>query len=462
VAAAQEVDLATVVERTLPAVVLVLNTQPDGQTVYGAGLLIEPSLVLTSQHVVSGAMTLGAMLYRPGRTSYTLMDGGLSRFLFENQADVTTAHEIAGDSTSDLALLRLDADTSGHATLPIARDPVKPGDRVLALGHPHESVWSFTQGVVGSIEQGAIQHDAAISHGSSGGPLLNARGEVVGINIAKVLSESHPLAFARPIALAARYLGDQSVGALPLDMSTPEATAVSCWRGQEIGRLEVGECFDWESAWEVFSEIASEAVRIAPAAARTRLRVQLADPHLKERWIEKRKQNVAAYFVDLCEKMNKSTEWEASAGPMPPELAQARAEAEREQAEMLRKHPELRGLYADRDNPPQLQARLRLGIRVDRVIYTAADHAWVELAGRNADGSIYRFSELYVKKENRWLQRCPPSAHDIEVLPSSFPPPLVTFASHRADSLAKLMRDPEHLSAAPPNARVRSVRPPKS
>jgi len=52
--------------------------------------------------------------------------------------------------------------------------------------------------VVGAIEKSAIQHDAAISHGSSGGPLLNSRGEVVGINIAKVLSEPRGLGFARP------------------------------------------------------------------------------------------------------------------------------------------------------------------------------------------------------------------------------------------------------------------------
>src|SRR5215471_16465477 len=282
----QDVELPVIVERSMPAVVLLLNTQADGSTVYGAGLLIEPGLVLTSQHVVAGATKLGAMLYRAGRTSYTPMDGGLSRFLFENHGDIIDAEEVGGDSTTDLAVVRLSTEAPPHVALPIAKDQVKPGDRILALGHPQETVWSFTQGVVGAIEQGAIQHDAAISHGSSGGPLLNTRGEVVGINIAKVVSEASGLAFARPISMAARYLGERSVAALPLDLSTPEAAAMSCWRAQEIGRLEVGDCFDWQSTWEMFVGVAEEAIRIEPPAVAERIRKNLQDPQFKERWIE--------------------------------------------------------------------------------------------------------------------------------------------------------------------------------
>src|SRR5262249_11328262 len=154
----------------------------------------------------------GAMLYRPGRSTYTPMDGGLSRFLFENQADVVAAREVAGDDTSDLALVKIEADTSRYPVLTLATEAPKPGDRVFALGHPQETGGPVTQGVVGAIQQGAIQHAAAISHGSSGGPLLNARGEVVGINVAKVVSEASGLAFARPIALASRYLGERSAG----------------------------------------------------------------------------------------------------------------------------------------------------------------------------------------------------------------------------------------------------------
>src|SRR5262245_20798330 len=65
-------------ERSLPAVVLLLNHRPDGKTVYGAGLVIDgEGRVLTNFHVVEGAVSLGAMLYDPRRTSYTAFDGGL-------------------------------------------------------------------------------------------------------------------------------------------------------------------------------------------------------------------------------------------------------------------------------------------------------------------------------------------------------------------------------------------------
>jgi hypothetical protein len=434
---AEEPKFAELVARSMPAVVLLLNTQADGAVKYGAGLLVGNGLVLTSQHVVADAKSLGAMLYEPRRTSYTPMDGGLSRYLFENQPDVVHAQMVAGDATSDLALIRLDAETSRYPTLPIARDPVKPGDRVLALGHPQETVWSFTQGVVGAIQQGAIQHDAQISHGSSGGPLLNARGEVVGINVAKVVSEASGVAFARPIALAARYLGDRSVAALPLDLSTPEAAALSCWRAQEIGRLEVGDCFDWEARWTMYVSIAEEAMRMASPQVRERLQAQLADPKFKERFIDQGKRSAAAYFIDP----KHFDEPTPSSGP--PELARARLEAQREEARVLREHPEMRGVFADQKDPQRFKVRLRLGIRIDRVVAVAPNRAWVQLAGRNPDGSLYRFSELYVKIGDRWLQRLPPAAADLPTLPKSFGPLLCSGTWYRAHKLESLLKNPD-------------------
>jgi hypothetical protein len=321
---------------------------------------------------------------------------------------------------------------------------------VLALGHPQETVWSFTQGVVGSLEQGAIQHDAAISHGSSGGPLLNARGEIVGINIAKVLGEPSGLAFARPISLAARYLGEGSVVALPLDLSSPEASAVSCWRAQEIGRVEVGDCFDWETDWDLFLEVEQDAERIVSPAARARMHAHMSDPGLKQRWLAKAKRHVTAYFAGPHK-----SEQSSPVFPVPPELAEMRARADRERQETLRRHPELKGIYddyANKVNPAQLQARLRLGIRVGRVSYADPGRAWVELVGRNTDGSLYRFSELYVKVGDRWLQRCPPLDSDAQQLPSSFAPPLQTLTWYRAHNLEKIISDPESFFAGIANA----------
>src|SRR3954466_7598509 len=61
-ALADEPRFAELVARSVPSVVLLLNTQTDGAVKYGAGLLVDRGLVLTSQHVVADAKTLGAML----------------------------------------------------------------------------------------------------------------------------------------------------------------------------------------------------------------------------------------------------------------------------------------------------------------------------------------------------------------------------------------------------------------
>jgi hypothetical protein len=442
-ASAEAPNFTDLIARSMPSVVLLLNTHADGTVTYGAGFLVGPSLVLTSEHVVASATKLGAMLYKAGRTSYTPMDGGLSRFLFENQADVLAAREVSGDSTSDIALMQLDVDTSGYPTLPMSEAEVKAGDRVIALGHPQELVWSFTQGMVGAIQQGAIQHDASISFGSSGGPLLSPQGEVVGINIAKVVSESPGLSFARPIGLAGRYLGPVT-SPVALDLSTPEAAALSCWRAQEIGRIETGNCFDWDTSFTVFRGIAEEALGMATPDVQTRLRAQMAAPDFRDRWIEDGKRHAAAYFISG---LTPPTE-KPALDVVPAGLARAKAAAQHEEQSVLREHPELRGLYAARKRPAFWQSRLRLGIRVERTSAIDDHRAWVELAGRNPDGSIYRISELYVKIDGRWLQRVPPLDEDMATLPRSFAPSISTPASHRAAKLEKLLRDPESLRAA--------------
>ena len=111
---------------------------------------------------------------------------------------------------------------------------------------------------------------------------------------------------------------------------------------------------------------------------------------------------------------------------------------ERQEARLLERHPELRGIRTD--SPAQLQERLRRGIRAGRVA-RSGDVAWVELVGKNPDGSLYGFSELYVLRGGRWLQRLPPTPEDEAQLPADFAPPLETFASYRAHKVAWLLSE---------------------
>jgi serine protease Do len=138
----------------------------------GSGVIIDPSgIVLTNNHVVAEA----------DEVTVRLGDG--------REVDVK---EIKTDERTDLAVLRLDTQES----LPAARlgdsDELEIGDWVLAVGNPFELEQTVSAGIIsgkgrslGRVERARfLQTDAAINPGNSGGPLVNLKGEVVGINTA--------------------------------------------------------------------------------------------------------------------------------------------------------------------------------------------------------------------------------------------------------------------------------------
>jgi S1-C subfamily serine protease len=166
--------------------------------VAGSGLIIDASgLVLTNAHVVFG---------RPAVT-VTLDDG-----------TVLPARMVGADPLFDLAVLRIPAPSKG--TLPIAKlgnsDNINVGEEVYAIGNPMGLDQTLTRGVVSAVNRllpGAswslteplIQTDAAINPGSSGGPLLNRCGEVIGITAA-VVPEAQNLGFAVPSNLVSSVI----------------------------------------------------------------------------------------------------------------------------------------------------------------------------------------------------------------------------------------------------------------
>ena len=153
----------------------VVQVRSSGQGV-GAGVIWPgDGLVLTNHHVVSGRR-------RRGNIRVALRDG---RTL---EADV-----VKSGLDLDLALLRLEGD---HGNLPAApvgdSDALRVGELVYAIGHPWGSVGAVSAGIVGGVGElrgpgrGSsaryVRSDVALAPGNSGGPLLNARGEVVAIN----------------------------------------------------------------------------------------------------------------------------------------------------------------------------------------------------------------------------------------------------------------------------------------
>jgi S1-C subfamily serine protease len=136
--------------------------------------------VVTNQHVVAGASSI----------SVSFWNG------VELDADL-----VGTDPSTDLAVLRVDAPAGLLAPLTLAdSSAVDVGDPVLALGSPFGLEGTITSGIVSALHRemtapnnftiiDTIQTDAAINHGNSGGPLLDGRGRVIGVN-AQIESES--------------------------------------------------------------------------------------------------------------------------------------------------------------------------------------------------------------------------------------------------------------------------------
>jgi len=196
---------SAIYERVAPAVVFInaisINPYRSTERVeysVGSGFIIDPEgLVLTNSHVAFGSQSLVVKL---------------------NSGASLPAQLIGADPIFDIAVLRIPKPEQG--TLPAVKlgdsDLVRVGEDVMALGSPLGLEQSLTRGIVSAInrvlppasftlQQPLIQVDTPINPGNSGGPLLNRRGEVVGITTA-IMSNAQNIGLAVPINQAKEAL----------------------------------------------------------------------------------------------------------------------------------------------------------------------------------------------------------------------------------------------------------------
>lgn len=192
----EDVEIPEIFRRMLPPGFQMPGPGQQGPqrrgTSMGSGFIISADgYVLTNHHVVDGADEVKVTL--PDRRELT-------------------AKVVGSDQQYDVALLKVDA--KGLPTVRIGNSTtLKPGQWVVAIGSPLGLDHSVTAGIVSAVGRSAspeqryvpfIQTDVAINQGNSGGPLLNTRGEVVGINsqIFSVSGGYMGISFAIPIDLA--------------------------------------------------------------------------------------------------------------------------------------------------------------------------------------------------------------------------------------------------------------------
>ena len=179
-----------------------LPEYPDTQVQrgMGSGLIVSDNgQVLTNAHVVDGA----------DQVTVTLKDGRT----FDGRV-------MGADPVTDVAVIKIDADNLPTVTIGDA-EGLRPGETAIAIGNPLGLDNTVTTGIISATGRTSsqvgvpdkrvdfIQTDAAINPGNSGGPLLNAQGEVIGINTA-IIQNAQGIGFAIPINTA-QAIADQLI-----------------------------------------------------------------------------------------------------------------------------------------------------------------------------------------------------------------------------------------------------------
>jgi len=186
-----------VYEKINPAIVSI-DTQIKYGLSCGTGCVISnDGVILTSSHVIDEGKDITVTIYN-GKTYKAEVLKRMGR-------------------NNDLALIKIKTDQPLQTVKLGDSEQIKVGQKVLAIGNPFGFNGTLTQGIISRIDytKNKIQTDAAINPGSSGGPLLNTSGEVIGINQSIYNPDNNisniGIGFAIPVNIVKEFLGKTSV-----------------------------------------------------------------------------------------------------------------------------------------------------------------------------------------------------------------------------------------------------------
>lgn len=171
---------AQIYRRAAPSVVLIVTDQGVGS----GSLITADGQILTNHHVIDGAKRIG-VIFKPALEGAAI-----------GKADLRRAEVVKLDQVADLALIKVEAVPAGAAPLALGdSNALQVGADVHAIGHPTGEAWTYTRGIVSQIrrayewgpeksrrEATVIQTQTPLNPGNSGGPLLDAKGVIVGVN----------------------------------------------------------------------------------------------------------------------------------------------------------------------------------------------------------------------------------------------------------------------------------------
>jgi len=214
----------------------------------GSGVVVDKEgHIVTNYHVIRDAERLEVTLYDKEKYEAT---------------------RVGIDPINDIAVLKIDSPEEKLYPVQLGRsDDLKVGQKVLAIGNPFGLDQTLTTGIISSLQRtlrtdfglidDVIQTDAAINPGNSGGPLLNRRGEVIGINTAifSRTGESAGIGFAVPVNTLSRILPDLlehgqvlrawfGVQGQPLSRRLAEALRLPVEQGLLVAQVESGSSAD--------------------------------------------------------------------------------------------------------------------------------------------------------------------------------------------------------------------------